>query len=123
MQSVKYIIEAIPPSNNKYIGRNMRWEYQNVKKQWAKLIFYACRPKPPKPFEKAVVTLTYYFKDKRRRDPDNFSGKMLLDGLVNAGILADDSFSNIDLVLQGKHDKNNPRTEIYITVKTDKNNL
>lgn len=114
MHTLKYIIKAIPPSNNQFIGRNVRWKYQDIKKQWADLINIVCRPKPAQPLKKAVVTLTYYFKDKRRRDPDNYSGKMILDGLVKAGILQDDSFNNIDLVLQGSYDKDNPRTEIEI---------
>lgn len=74
-----------------------------------------CNPKPPHPFKKSVVTITYYFKDKRRRDPDNYSGKMILDGLVRTGILQDDSFNNIDLVLCGDYDKDNPRTVIEIS--------
>ncbi len=115
MQKFKYIIKKIPPSNNQFIGRNARWKYQEIKKQWAGMICLICRPKPSQPLEKAVVTLTYYFKDKRRRDPDNYSGKMILDGLVRSGILQDDSFSNIDLVLRGDYDKNNPRTEIEIS--------
>lgn len=110
----KYILDAIPPSNNQFIGRNVRWKYQDIKKQWADLINIVCRPKPAQPLKKAVVTLTYYFKDKRRRDPDNYSGKMILDGLVRAGILQDDSFSNINLILRGDYDKENPRTEIEI---------
>ncbi len=114
MQKFKYIIKAIPPSNNQFIGRNARWKYQDIKKQWSDVINIVCRPKPAQPLKKAVVTLTYYFKDKRRRDPDNYSGKMILDGLVKAGILQDDSFNNIDLVLQGNYDKDNPRTEIEI---------
>lgn len=117
MKDFKYIIKDIPPSNNQFIGRNARWAYQDIKKQWADLINIVCRPKPAQPLKKAVVTLTYYFKDKRRRDPDNYSGKMILDGLVRAGILQDDSFSNIDLVLCGGYDKNNPRTEIEILEK------
>ena len=39
---------------------------------------------------------------------------MILDGLVKAGILKDDSFDCINLLLQGRYDKNNPRTEIKI---------
>lgn len=114
MHTLKYIIKAIPPSNNQFIGRNERWKYQEVKKQWADLINIVCRPKPKKPLQKAVVTIAYYFKDKRRRDPDNYSGKMILDGLVRADILQDDSFNNIDLLLRGNYDKDNPRTEIEI---------
>lgn len=114
MQELRYIICEIPPSNNKFIGRNVRWNYQEAKKSWAEKIFFLCRPRPAKPIKKALVVLTYYFKDKRRRDPDNYSGKFILDGLVKAGILQDDSFANVILQLKGDHDKNKPRTEIYI---------
>lgn len=107
----RYELPGIPPSNNKYIGRNVRWEYQAVKKQWAALINLSCRPKPPQPLKKAVVRLIYHFPDNRRRDPDNYSGKMILDGLVRAGIIADDSFFCIDLQLSAVYD-NGGRTEI-----------
>lgn len=70
--------------------------------------------KPKKPLEKAIVHITYFFKNKIRRDPDNYSGKMLLDPLVREGILTDDSFTNITLILEAGCDKNNPRTEIEI---------
>lgn len=112
--TMKYIIPEIPPSNNKFIGRNARWEYQNVKKYWEELIFYTCRPRPDKPFKKAVVTLTYYFPNKIRHDPDNYAGKLILDGLTRAGIIEDDSFEHLQLVLRGGYDKENPRTEIEV---------
>jgi|GEM_PF-4160424 len=41
-------------------------------------------------------------------------GKFLLDGLTKVGIIKDDSFSNIDLVLVGRVDRENPRTEIMV---------
>lgn len=110
----KYIIPNIPPSNNKYIGRENRFEYQDVKKSWAELVKLFCRPKPQKPIDKSIVRLTYYFPDRRRRDPDNYSGKMILDGLVRSGIIKDDSFNCIRLFLDGRYDKDNPRTEIII---------
>ena len=118
---MKYTINEIPPSNNKFIGRTNKWEYQEKKKYWAKLISLKCRPKPEKPLEKAVVTLTYFFGNKIRRDPDNYSGKFILDGLVKAGIIADDSFGNIDLRLCGMVDKTNPRTEIEVIDRKEKN--
>ena len=112
---MKYRIDAIPPTNNKYIGRNERWKYQEVKKEWQEMIYYLCRPKPPKPYQKATVKITYHFKDDRRRDPDNYSGKFILDGLVRAGILADDSFDYITLVLcKGEKDTKNPHTIIEV---------
>lgn len=112
-----YVIPKIPPSNNQYIGQNKRWQYQEAKKEWADTIGWLCRPKPPYPLNRAKVTLVYYFKDRRRRDPDNYSGKFILDGLVRAGILEDDSFDNVDLNLRAGVDKENPRTEIYVEEK------
>ena len=115
-----YTIPEIPPSNNKFIGRTNRWEYQDVKKQWAKLIQFMCCPKPPEPLTNVTVKITYYFKDRIRRDPDNYSGKMILDGLVRAGILKDDSFNCINLVLSASVDKKRPRTEITIYEEDNK---
>lgn len=110
----RYIIPEIPPSNNKYIGRNARWQYQAEKKRWADLIALLCKPRPQEPIPYARITLTYYFGDKRRHDPDNYAGKMILDGLVRSDIIQDDSFDCINLSLVGRYDKLNPRTEIVI---------
>lgn len=114
MNEYNYIIPDIPPSNNKYLGRTNRFEYQADKNDWAYNIYAYCNPKPKEPIKKSLVMITYYFKDRRKHDPDNFSGKFILDGLVSSGIIEDDSFSNIDLKLVGKYDKDNPRTEILI---------
>ena len=115
---MKIIVNQIPPSNNCYIGKNKRWEYAAKKKEWEKLILTVCRASkiiPDQPLSKATVKLTYYFKTHIRHDPDNYSGKFILDGLVKAGVIADDSFNNITLLLAGNYDKNNPRTEIEVT--------
>lgn len=104
MTEYRYTIPDIPPSNNRFIGRENRWEYHQIKKQWARLIMACCQPKPPKPLEHAVVLLEYHFPDNRRRDPDNYSGKMILDGLTAAGIIKDDSFQCIDLHLEAVND-------------------
>ena len=114
---LRLVIKDIPPSNNLYMGNSHNFnEYRKEKERWHWLIKSALSKaeKPKKPLEKAVVNITYYFKDKRRRDPDNYSGKMLLDPLVREGILIDDSFKVVTLVLQASCDKNNPRTEIEI---------
>lgn len=113
-QKYKYIIPEIPPSNNKFIGRDARWQYQAEKKRWADLIALFCTPKPQEPISYARITLAYYFGDRRRHDPDNYAGKMILDGLVKAGIILDDSFDCIQLELNGYYDKNHPRVEISI---------
>lgn len=97
-------------------------QYQREKEHWHWLIKCAIKERPKKPLEKAIIHITYYFKDKRSRDPDNYSGKMLLDPLVREGILIDDSFSVVTLVLQAGYDKNEPRTEIEIRSVDDGSN-
>lgn len=54
------------------------------------------------------------FCTRQRHDPDNYNGKFILDGLREAGIIEDDSFSNVELQLCGSYDKENPRTEIEV---------
>lgn len=111
---ITYIIPEIPPSNNRFKGRQNHWEYRTVKKEWEQKVWAYCNPKPKAPIPKATVTITYYFDSRRRHDPDNYNGVMILDGLVKSNILKDDCFDCIDLFLKGGYDKANPRTEIVI---------
>ena len=114
----RIVISDIPPSNNKYMGRGsikgQAFAYQAEKQRWAWLIKAAAKNRPRKPLQKAIVRIKYYFPDGRRRDPDNYSGKFILDGLRLAGIVEDDSFTNIRLELEGYVDKSNPRTVVEL---------
>lgn len=113
---MKITVNAIPPSNNQFISNSKNFNvYRRLKEEWHYRIKSAIKSKPEKPFDKAIVTITYFFADNRRRDPDNYSGKMILDPLVKEGILADDNFNVITLKLKcGGVDKKNPRTEIEV---------
>jgi len=113
-RNYSYILPGTPPSNNCFIGRANQWTYRDEKKRWAGIIAALCREKPDKPLRRASVAITYFFPDRRRRDPDNFSGKMLLDGLTSAGVIADDSFANIELSLHAEYDPKRPRTRIDV---------
>jgi Holliday junction resolvase RusA-like endonuclease len=119
---MKLTIPEIPPSNNKYMGRGgvngQAFAYQEEKQRWAWLVRAAVKRKPDKPLNKAQVDITYFFPDRHRRDPDNYSGKFILDGLTKAGVIADDSFNNIKLGLSGGYDKDNPRVEVTISEVT-----
>lgn len=115
---MKVVVHDIPPSNNEYMGNSHNFnEYRKQKERWHWLIKAAIvkADKPKKPLEKAKVHIKYYFSTKHRRDPDNYSGKMLLDPLVREGILKDDSFKVVTLVLSADYDKEDKRTEIEIT--------
>ena len=110
---MKIILNTIPPTINKYIGRTNIWEYQADKKKIHNLIRLSTIGLNPK-YEKVKMKITYYFKDKRRHDPSNYD-KMLLDGLVEANIIVDDNYEVIqEFTTIGKVDKENPRTEIEI---------
>ncbi len=62
------------------------------------------------------VQLIYYFATRRHRDPDNYAGKFILDGLRHAGIIADDRDGVLQLPQPEFHvDRERPRTEILIT--------
>lgn len=114
-----YTVHGIPPSNNKFMGKSGSYHsYQTLKKEWAEKIQYECSPKPEKPIRKARITLTYYFRDHKERDPDNFSGKFLMDGLTKAGIIEDDNFNVVTdyRLLKGGVDKHDPHTVITIEV-------
>lgn len=107
-------VNDIPKSNNAYIGRNARWQYQADKKRWEQLITAAIDEKPENPIEQALVVIQYTFPTRRRHDPDNYSGKMLLDPLVRNGILVDDDFTHVVLELKAKYQKGIKKTEIVI---------
>lgn len=114
---MRIVIDSIPKSLNAYAGRRNSWEYRKDKAEWKRLVWAVCRATgqvPKKPFAKALVRIDYFFKDRRRHDPDNYAGKMLLDGLTAAGVLADDDFGHIFLVLHGHVDAKRPRTEVTV---------
>lgn len=110
---MKIILNLIPPTINRYIGRTNIWEYQKEKK----LIHQAIRMQTiginPR-IKKCRMKITYYFKDRRKHDPSNYD-KMVLDGLVEANIIEDDNYGVIEeFTTIGKVDNKNPRTEVEI---------
>lgn len=113
-------LKGNPPSLNRFAGRENSWEYRNAKKLWTEAVCWACKPyRPPKPPDRAEVTITYYFPTQARHDADNYCGKFLLDGLTKAGIIADDDMKHITLTVRGKYDKVDPRTEIEVKGELD----
>jgi len=112
----KYIIDAITPSMNKYLGNSRHYKiYGEDKEYFEWLILEAVGTNKPKnPLTDSLVTITYFFPDARKRDPSNYCGKFETDGLVKAGVIKDDSFKNIKLILNGQIDRENPRTEIIV---------
>lgn len=115
MKIIKLSLPIVPPSINYYIGRDNRFQYQKDKKKIHELIRLATIGKNYN-INKCKMTITYYFKDKRRHDPSNYD-KFVLDGLVEANIITDDNYGVItEFTTKGGYDKENPRTEIIIEI-------
>jgi len=80
---MRIIVPEIPPTNNQFMGNSHSFrEYNRMKEYWHWLIRAGIKERPEQPYQKAVVTITYFFPDNRKRDPDNYSGKFILDPLV-----------------------------------------
>src|SRR5262245_46359261 len=71
--------------------RNHRYRSAMVKKTRKEAAFVARMQRPPRPYVKATVQATFYMP--RRRDGDGLNAwiKPILDGLQDAGIVANDS--------------------------------
>ena len=111
--SIRLVIGDIPPSLNVYT--RMHWRKRSaLQKRWNTLVWAACQGREIRTFDRAKVTIIYYFRTSIRHDPDNYSGKVILDGLRKAGVLTDDSFSNVTIHPVAAYDPAHPRTEIEV---------
>ena len=118
MKAIRITLPGVPPSLNKYAGRENTNEYRKDKRDWMDRVIWmvkANKGRPEAPFRKAKVEILYYFKDNRRHDPDNYCGKFLMDGLREARVIEDDCFGKVTLHLDGAVDKEAPRTVITVT--------
>ena len=109
------VLKGVPPSMNHFAGRANQKEYWEAKEQWTALIAAVVgRNRPLIPFGRAVVRITYRFKNHIRRDPDNYCGKLLIDGLTKSGVIKDDSFACIELRLRAENEAGPERTVIEV---------
>ena len=114
-KQIKLVFVGVPPSLNRFNGRANVHVYRAVKQDWTERVTWMARAvRPDQPFERAEVLIEYRFQDKRRRDPDNYSGKFLLDGLRKGGIIKDDDFRHIKLTVQAKPETGPAETTITI---------
>ena len=93
-------------------------KYAAMKKQYTHAIAILAKQKL-RPVQGPIsITFHWYYRNKRR-DPDNISSsgrKLILDGLVTSGILADDGWNHISGFQDSFHiDKQNSHVEIEIS--------
>lgn len=124
---IKIILQGTPPSTSniykyrsvgKFIMGYMSAEGKQKKEEYRWEMINQWKRKPILT-EEFKIDVTYYFKDLRRRDWDNFN-KLWMD--AGTKIIWEDDKLISDAHIHKKIDKNNPRIEIIIYGKKYKNN-
>ncbi|MFW6122330.1 MAG: Holliday junction resolvase [Petrotogales bacterium] len=114
--NTKLIIPGELPTMNEIINQSkIHWsKYKKMKETYDSIVAFYAEQQRVKLFKSVKLEIIYYRKD-RRVDPDNLSAgkKFIIDGLVQAGVLEEDGWSEIKGFSESwKVDKDNPRTEI-----------
>ena len=116
MQNTHITIPGEFPSMNEIIAKSKQHYavYSKMKKKYTELVVYQSAGMAA--IGKADFVITWYCKNKRK-DPDNLSAgiKFLLDGLVEAGVMENDGWGNVNTLTHiFRIDKENPRVEVEI---------
>jgi len=115
---VRLVIPGELPAMNEIVGaaNKSRWSYNDLKKAWTGRIAQEAKLARLRRVERAVVRCSWYVPN-RRKDPDNIAGgiKLILDGLVMAGVLPGDGWRHVaGIEHEFAVDKDRPRVEIEI---------
>jgi Holliday junction resolvase RusA-like endonuclease len=112
------ILGAFPGLNNIVNAAKQHWSaYSKEKKERTTSVAIMARAAGIKPIKSRCVVRCLWYEKDRRRDPDNIRVgiKYILDGLVQAGALPDDSQKHIaGLEDRFYVDKERPRVEVEI---------
>lgn len=108
-----------PPKFGVYPSRTKNCKhattYQDIRSIWHVAIFEALQETPPLPMTKKALVLLVYRRRAKRFDPPNLDTKIILDTLVDFGMLFDDSQNHLTLVMAGKDSEEEEEgTDIYI---------
>jgi len=119
---MKFEIPGRLPGLNEIIDAAKRnpHEYARMKETCTAMVAWLAKKLPR--FEKVALVITWYEPDLRR-DPDNIMAgqKFILDGLVQAGVLPNDSQKYVRGIMHRLEvDRQNPRVEVEI-VDMEKN--
>ena len=115
---LKLVIPLTPGSLNEFMRSHYR-KRERIQDEWDMEVVKALAQagkgaRLVRLFERAKVSIKYYFRTKHKRDKDNFAGfKPLLDALKGR-VIVDDSSDRVDVDWELLYDGKWPRTEIVI---------
>lgn len=115
----KIVIQGRLPGTNEIIdaakkGRGKYQPYSIMKAEYTDMVAWIAKQMPT--FGRVDITIAWY-EPNLRRDPDNVAGgqKFLLDGLVAAGVIENDSQRFINSITHKYElDRKNPRIEVEV---------
>ena len=118
MKKQTLILEGQLPAINEIIANTKKhWaNYSRVKRGNTNLIAIECKSQRLEPFINPVGIVFNHYRPNRRKDPDNVAGgamKVILDGLVKAEILQNDTMEYVKCLHHTfTIDKVKPRIEV-----------
>lgn len=117
MRESHFTIEGRLPSLNEYINaeRRNRFSGASMKKRYTEKVARAASNIPV--FTSPVGISFLWIEPNKKRDLDNiyFGKKFILDGLVKAGVIANDNQSHVVSLSDSiSYDKEHPRIEVTI---------
>jgi Holliday junction resolvase RusA-like endonuclease len=117
MNQVLVVRGKLPDFNTMINDLKRHWKfYANAKRQWTGVTVAECLAQRLRPVTPPVV-LDFVWYTNGRKDPDNVrvASKMIIDGLVKAEILPQDTQKIIKGFTDSFHvDKDDPRVEVTI---------
>jgi crossover junction endodeoxyribonuclease RusA len=116
-RSITITVPGRPPTPNARRHWRVTALDNDTWKGAARVVALEAKPDSWEPLDHAEVDVTFIVPDKRRRDLDNLvsSVKPQMDGIVDAGILRDDSLEVLSVVRYGwRYSKGESATEYVI---------
>lgn len=112
-EGVEFSVQGTPPSVNRYVRhtRSGRHYVTSEAKAFKWAVKFAARGSAVKA-KKYSVAYTVYLGKGQRGDVDNF-GKLILDSLVDAGVIHSDA-AVMNVAARKERDWQNPRTVISV---------
>ena len=115
---MKFIIPGRLPGLNDMTdaARGNKYASAQMKKEYTELVAWCAKSARLPHFDRVDLIITWYEPNKKR-DKDNIMAgqKFILDGLVQAGVIANDGWKQVGKITHDcQVDRENPRVEVEL---------
>ena len=116
MERILRLHGRIPSKKNSRVNTRSGRSFPSKKyKEWHEAAMWELKSqKPPQGIDRCEIQLVLHMPDRRRADLTN-KAESVMDLLVDAGVITDDSWQVVTpIILHGFYDKESPGVEIII---------